>query len=294
MSHPRRITPRKRLFTPARLGIYAFLVMLAVFFALPLFVMLITSLKTMPEIRTGSIFSLPGSLNFEAWGKAWSSACTGVTCEGIRVGFWNSIRILIPSVIISVMLSALNGYALSLWRFKMADLAFVLLMSGAFVPYQVYIFPLVRIFAATGTFGTLAAIVAVHVIFGMPIMTLIFRNYFAGIPPEIFKAARIDGAGFWRIFTMIMLPMSTPIMVVAVIWQVTGIWNDFLLGLIFAGRDNLPMTVQLNNIVNTQFGEREYNVDMAATILTALVPLAIYFVSGKWFVRGIAAGAVKG
>ena len=285
---------KKPLITPARLGLYAFLISAALFFALPLFIMIITSWKTMDEIRVGTIFTLPHAINFDAWVKAWTSACTGITCEGIKVGFWNSIKILVPSVMTSVLLGALNGYALSMWRFRGANVVFALLMTGAFVPHQVYLFPLVQIYATVGIFGSLPGIILIHVIFGMPVMTLIFRNYFAGIPDEIFKAARVDGAGFWRIFLMIMLPMSTPIMIVAVIWQVTGIWNDFLLGLIFAGRDNLPMTVQLNNIVNSQFGEREYNVDMAATILTALVPLAVYFVSGKWFVRGIAAGAVKG
>lgn len=291
---PVRVRRRKPLITPARLGLYAFLASAALFFALPLFIMVITSLKTMDEIRTGTIFTLPMAFNLDPWIKAWDAACTGITCEGIKVGFWNSIRILIPSVALSVTLGALNGYALSFWKFRGANIAFALLMTGAFVPHQVYVFPMVQISAALGIFGTLHGIVLVHVIFGLPVMTLIFRNYYAGIPEEIFKAARVDGAGFWRIFLTIMLPMSTPIMIVAVIWQVTGIWNDFLFGLIFAGRDNLPMTVQLNNIVNSQFGEREYNVNMAATILTALVPLFVYFVSGKWFVRGIASGAVKG
>jgi glucose/mannose transport system permease protein len=291
---PETRRPPKRMISAGRIGIYTFLAISALFFALPLIVMLITSFKTMEEIRSGSIFSLPASLNFEAWVKAWSSACTGVTCEGIQVGFWNSMRILIPSVAVSVLFGALNGYALALWKVRWGGLAFVLLMTGTFIPYQVYVFPLVQLFAFTGTFGSLFAIVAVHVIFGMPIMTLIFRNYFASLPEEIFKAARIDGAGFWFIFGVIMLPMATPVLIVAVIWQVTGVWNDFLLGLIFAGRENLPMTVQLNNIVNSQFGEREYNVDMAATMLTALVPLVLYFASGRWFVRGVAAGSVKG
>jgi glucose/mannose transport system permease protein len=286
--------PPKPLFSAGRLAVYAFLIVSALFFILPLVVMLITSFKTMEEIRGGSIFGLPEGLNLAAWVKAWSSACTGVTCEGVRVGFWNSVRILIPSVAVSIFLGALNGYALALWKVRGAGLVFMLLMTGTFIPYQVYVFPLVQMFAATGTFGSLFAIVAVHVIFGMPVMTLIFRNYFAAVPEEIFKAARIDGAGFWWIFGAIMLPMATPVLIVAVIWQVTGVWNDFLLGLIFAGRENLPMTVQLNNIVNSQFGEREYNVDMAATMLTALVPLVLYFASGRWFVRGIAAGSVKG
>lgn len=286
--------PAKPWFTPGRIGVYAFLLSCAFFFALPLIVMLITSFKTMEEIRFGSIFSLPQALNFSAWIKAWSSACTGVTCKGVQVGFWNSIKILIPSVAISIMLGALNGYALALWKVRWSKIAFGLLMTGTFIPYQVYVFPLVQLFARMGIYGTLSAIIAVHVIFGMPIMTLIFHNYFISIPEDIFKAARMDGAGFWWIFGTIILPMSTPIMIVAVIWQTTGIWNDFLLGLVFAGRENLPMTVQLNNIVNSQFGEREYNVDMAATILTAMVPLILYFVSGRWFVRGITAGSVKG
>jgi glucose/mannose transport system permease protein len=145
-----------------------------------------------------------------------------------------------------------------------------------------------------GLFSTLPAIVLVHTIFGMPVMTLLFRNYYAALPDELVKAARIDGGGFWRIFFQLMVPMSTPIIIVAVIMQITGIWNDFLLGLVFAGRENLPMTVQLNNIINTSTGERLYNVNMAATILTSSVPLFIYLISGRWFVRGIAAGAVKG
>jgi glucose/mannose transport system permease protein len=285
---------RKAIVTPARIGLYAFLVSSALFFALPLFIMLITSFKTIEEIRNGTLITLPQALNFEAWIKAWTSACTGLNCNGISVGFWNSVRIVVPGVAISVMVGAINGYALTFWRFRYANLVFAVLMTGMFIPYQIYLFPLVQMFAAIGIYGTLPGIILVHVIFGLPAMTLIFRNYYSGIPEELFRAARVDGAGFWRIFLMIMLPMSTPILVVAVIWQVTGIWNDFLLGLVFAGRENLPMTVQLNNIVNSQFGEREYNIEMAATILTAFVPLAVYFISGKWFVRGIAAGAVKG
>jgi glucose/mannose transport system permease protein len=162
------------------------------------------------------------------------------------------------------------------------------------VPYQIFIYPLVRTLASVSLFGSLPGIVLIHTIFGMPIMTLLFRNYYASIPLELFKAARIDGGGFMRIFVQLMLPMSVPIIIVAVIVQVTGIWNDFILGLVFAGRENLPMTVQLNNVINTTTGERLYNVNMAATVLTSLVPLFVYFVSGRWFVRGITAGAVKG
>ena len=291
-AEPRGRRPRR--LTVGRIGIYAFLITAALFFLLPLWIMVVTSLKPMEEIRLGNIVALPAALTFEAWTKAWSSACTGLECNGISVGFWNSVRILVPSVILSITVGAINGYALSFWRVKGANVMFGVLLLGAFIPYQVFLYPLVRIFSTTGIYNSLTCIVIVHVIFGLPTMTLLFRNYYAGLPIELFKAARIDGGGFWTIFLRVILPMSTPMLVVATILQVTGIWNDFIFGLTFAGRENLPMTVQLNNIVNSTQGERAYNVDMAATMLAALVPLVVYFVSGRWFVRGIAAGAVKG
>lgn len=286
--------PPPRRLTPARAGLYAFLVISALFFLVPLYVMLVTSLKTMPEIRLGDLLLPPRAPTIEPWIVAWSSACTGLNCNGIQVGFFNSMKILVPSVIVSIAIGSITGYALSFWRVRGADILFGAMMIAAFIPYQVFIFPLVRIFSLAGIGSSLATIIIVHTIFGLPTMTLLFRNYFSSLPPELFKAARVDGAGFFTIFWMIMLPMATPMIIVAVILQVTGIWNDFIFGLIFAGRENLPMTVQLNNIVNSAQGERAYNVDMAATVLTALVPLVVYFGSGRWFVRGIAAGAVKG
>jgi glucose/mannose transport system permease protein len=285
---------RRRAFTPARIGIYAFLLTAALFFLLPLYIMLVTSFKPMEEIRLGNIFALPLQLTVAPWRDAWSGACTGASCEGIRAGFWNSVAIAVPSTILPILLGALNGYALSFWKPRGSTLLFGVLMLGAFIPVQVMMFPLVRVLGALGIFGSLPGIVLVHLVFSMPIMTLLFRNYYAAIPQELFHAARIDGGGFWRIFVQLVLPMSLPIIVVAAIMQVTGVWNDYILGLVFAGRDNLPMTVQLNNVINTTTGTRLYNVNMAATILTSLVPLAIYFISGRWFVRGIAAGAVKG
>jgi glucose/mannose transport system permease protein len=280
--------------TPPRLGLYGLLIICALFFLTPLYVMIVTSLKDMPEIRQAHILGLPTAPSLAAWSKAWFAACTGLTCNGIRVGFVNSLRITIPSVIVSIIVGAITGYALSFWRPRGAVLLFGVLIAVAFIPYQVFIYPLVRIFSYLGINNSIPGIVTIHTIFGLPTMTLIFRNHFAALPEELFKAARVDGAGFWRIFGVIMLPMALPIIVVAVILQVTGIWNDFIFGLVFAGRENLPMTVQLNNIVNSTQGEREYNVEMAATLLTAIVPLVVYFVSGRWFVRGIAAGAVKG
>ncbi|MGL4812753.1 MAG: carbohydrate ABC transporter permease [Beijerinckiaceae bacterium] len=286
--------PRPRRLTAGRWGLYAFIVITALFFLLPIYVMIVTSLKPMDEIRLGNIIALPHAPTIEPWIKAWSSACTGLNCTGIRVGFWNSVKILIPSVFISIIVGSLTGYALSYWRVRGANLLFTTMMIVAFIPYQVFIYPLVRVFSFVGLGQSIATIVIVHTIFGLPTMTLLFRNYFTSLPVEMFKAARIDGASFYQIYWRIMMPMATPMIVVAVILQVTGIWNDFILGLVFAGRDNLPMTVQLNNIVNSTQGERTYNVDMAATMLTALLPLIVYFGSGRWFVRGIAAGAVKG
>lgn len=278
----------------ARIGLYAFLLSAALFFLLPLYVMLATSLKSMDEIRLGNIFALPLAPTLDAWRAAWSEACTGAACEGVQGGFWNSVRIAVPSTVIPIALGALNGYALSFWRPRGASLLFGVLLLGAFVPVQVMIYPLVRMMAGLGVFGSLPAIVLVHLVFGMPVLTLLFRNYYAALPQELFHAARIDGGGFWRIFWHVMLPLSVPMLVVAAIMQLTGVWNDYILGLVFAGRDNLPMTVQLNNVINTTTGTRLYNVNMAATILTAMVPLAVYFLSGRWFVRGIAAGALKG
>ena len=292
MSSP--TTGRRSRVTPARVGLYALLISSAVFFLLPLYVMLATSLKPMEEIRLGQLFALPLHFTIEPWRQAWASACTGLECRGIQVGFWNSVKIAVPSTVASIFFGALNGYALSFWRVRWAGALFGVLMFGAFVPYQVMMYPLVRALASVDLFGTLTGIVLIHTVFGMPVMTLLFRNHYAGVPSELFKAARIDGGGFWRIFFQLMLPMSLPIIAVAVIMQLTNIWNDFLLGLVFAGRENLPMTVQLNNVINTTTGERLYNVNMAATVLTSLLPLAVYLMSGRWFIRGITAGAVKG
>ena len=287
--------PRPRVsFSRRNIILYGTLLFAAIYYLIPLYVMVVTSLKGMPEIRLGNIFSPPMEITFEPWVKAWATACTGLNCDGLSRGFWNSVRITVPSVILSIAIASVNGYALANWRFKGADTFFTILIFGAFIPYQVMIYPIVIMLREIGLYGTLTGLVIVHSIFGMPILTLLFRNYFSSLPEELFKAARVDGAGFWGIYLRIMLPMSLPIFVVAVILQVTGIWNDFLFGVVYTRPDTYPMTVQLNNIVNSTQGVKEYNVNMAATLITGLVPLVIYFISGKLFVRGIAAGAVKG
>ncbi len=293
MNEPYGPRPGKIL-NPTRIMVYGVLIVAAIYYLLPLYIMITTSMKGLPEIRMGNIFALPVEVTFAPWAKAWDSACTGLYCEGLKTGFWNSVLITIPSVIVSIAIASVNGYALSNWKFKGSEVFFTILIFGSFIPFQVMLYPLVIVTRELGIFGSLWGIIFIHTIFGMPILTLLFRNYFASLPEELFKAARVDGAGFWGIFFKIMVPMSVPIFVVAVILQITGIWNDFLFGVVFAGTENFPMTVQLNNIVNSKQGVTEYNVNMAATILTGAVPLIVYFLSGKYFVRGIAAGAVKG
>ena len=284
----------KSIFTARNIMLYGTLFVVAIYYILPLYVMIVTSLKGMPEIRLGNIFAPPLEVTFQPWVKAWSTACTGLNCDGLSRGFWNSVQILIPSVVLSIIIASVNGYALVNWKFKGSEVFFAVLLFGAFIPYQVMIYPIVILLREMGLMGSLWGLVLVHTVFGMPILTLLFRNYFSSVPEELFKAARIDGAGFWGIYFRIMLPMAVPIFVVAMILQVTGIWNDFLFGVIYTKPDIYPMTVQLNNIVNAVQGVKEYNVNMAATLLSGRVPLVLYFVSGKLFVRGIAAGAVKG
>lgn len=290
---PRGPRPRRAL-SGRNIMLYGTLLVVCLYYILPLWVMVMTSLKGMPEVRLGNIFAPPVEITFEPWVKAWAQACTGLNCDGLSRGFWNSVQILVPSVFLSIAVASVNGYALVNWKFRGSEVFFTILIFGSFIPYQIMLYPIVILLREMGLYGTLWGLVLVHTIFGMPILTLLFRNYFSAMPEELFKAARVDGAGFWGIYFRIMLPMSLPIFVVAIILQVTGIWNDFLFGVVYTKPELYPMTVQLNNIVNSVQGVKEYNVNMAATLLTGLVPLVIYFLSGKLFVRGIAAGAVKG
>ena len=277
-----------------RLLVYGVLLLAAAFFLLPLYAMLVTSFKDAEEIRTTSLLALPGGLNWSAWSTAWSSACTGVDCNGLRPFFWNSVAMAVPAVLISTLWGALNGYVLSLWKFRGSDVLFGLLLFGVFMPFQVVLLPMSQVLGWLGLSSSITGLVLVHCLAGLAGTTLFFRNYYAAIPKELVNAARMDGANFWQIFWRIVLPLSTPIFMVTLIWQFTNIWNDFLFGVVFTRPEYYPMTVQLNNIVNSVQGVKEYNVNMAATLLTGAVPLFVYFVSGRLFVRGIAAGAVKG
>ncbi|NML17758.1 carbohydrate ABC transporter permease [Azohydromonas caseinilytica] len=277
-----------------RLVLWGALLLFAAWFLAPLYVMVVTSLKDMAQIREGSLLSLPTSPSLEAWSRAWSSACTGTDCNGLRPFFMNSVLLVVPAVLISTAIGALNGYVLSKWRFRGSELMFALMLFGVFMPMQVVLLPMSQVLGWLGLASSISGLVLVHVLAGLPSTTLFFRNYYVGLPDELIKAAMLDGASFWQIFRRIVLPLSTPILVVTLIWQFTQIWNDFLYGVVFSGADSKPITVGLNNLVNTSSSVKEYNVDMAAALIAALPTLLVYVIAGKYFVRGLTAGAVKG
>ena len=256
--------------------------------------MVLTSLKTMPEIFAGSLFTLPEHPSFDAWVKVWDSACIGVGCRGLKGYFANSFMLVIPSVLLSVAFGAVNGYVLTKWRFKGDNIVFGLILFGCFIPFQIVLIPMASLLGILKLAGSINGLILVHVVYGLAFTTLFFRNYFVTIPDEIVKAARVDGAGFWAIFFRILLPVSWPIMMVAIIWQFTGIWNDFLFGIAFSSGTNQPLTVALNNLVNTSTGTKEYNADMAATVIAALPTILVYIAAGRYFVRGLMTGSVKG
>ncbi len=284
--------------TPAmiffRAGLYAILVIAATYFLIPLIIMIFTSLKTMNDIRTGNLMSFPRELSFEAWKSAWDTACIGVTCDGIKGYFWNSIKIAVPSVLISTFIGAANGYVFSKWKFWGSEVFFSALLLGCFIPFQIILLPMAKMLGTIGLAQSLPGLILVHIIYGLAFTTLFFRNFYVTIPQELVNAAKIDGAGFFRIFFKIMLPVSIPIFVVSIIWQTTQIWNDFLFGVVFSSGETQPVTVALNNLVNTSTGVKKYNVDMAAAIIAALPTMFVYIVAGKYFLKGLTAGSVKG
>lgn len=283
----------KRL-TLHRILLWAVLLLFAAWFLAPLYVMVVTSLKDMDQVRNGHLLSVPASPTLAAWAKAWGSACTGTDCGGLKPFFVNSVLMVVPAVAVSTMVGALNGYVLAKWRFRGSETMFALMLFGVFMPMQVVLLPMSQVLGWLGIASSIWGLILVHVIAGIPSTTLFFRNYYVGLPDELVKAAMLDGASFWQIFRRIVLPLSTPIMVVTLIWQFTNIWNDFLYGVVFSGADSKPITVGLNNLSNTSSSVKEYNVDMAAALIAALPTLFIYIVAGKYFVRGLTAGAVKG
>jgi glucose/mannose transport system permease protein len=307
VSGPTREPSRHSMTT--RVVIYGLLAIFAIVYLAPLVIMVMTSLKPLDEVTGGNMFYAPKDLTFEPWVKAWGSACVGLTCAGIKGYFLNSIIMVVPAVVISTVLGALNGYVLTKWRFPGDTLVFGMMLFACFIPFQSVLIPMAVILGKVGetgaalqdTIGTslglgnpIVNLVLVHVVYGLGFTTLFFRNYYQAFPTELVKAAMIDGASFFQIFRRVLLPSSSPIIIVTVIYQFTNIWNDFLFGSTYAAGDWSPMTVALYNIVNTSTGVIEYNVNMAAAIIAAAPTLTVYVVAGRYFVRGLMAGAVKG
>jgi glucose/mannose transport system permease protein len=277
-----------------RVVLWGALLLFAAWFLLPLYVMLVTSLKDMDQVRDGNLLSLPAHPGFASWAKAWGTACTGIECSGLKPYFLNSLMMVVPAVAISTSIGALNGYVLSKWKFRGSEVMFAMLLFGVFMPMQVVLLPMSQVLGYFGIASSIVGLIVMHVVAGIPSTTLFFRNYYVGLPDELIRAAKLDGASFWQIFFRIVLPLSTPILVVTLIWQFTNIWNDFLYGVVFSGADSKPITVGLNNLANTSSTVKEYDVDMAAALIAALPTLFVYAVAGKYFVRGLTAGAVKG
>jgi glucose/mannose transport system permease protein len=277
----------------ARTFIYLVLLLFALYYLLPLYVMVVNSVKPLPEITGGNMMALPQTFTLEPWASAWSTAQIGVEPTGLKPYFINSILMVVPAVAISTMIGALNGYVLTKWRFKYDGIVFGLLLFSCFIPFQIVLIPMAVVLGKLGLAGSVPGLVLVHVVYGIGFTTLYYRNYYAAFPTELVRAAMIDGAGFFRIFWRILLPVSGPITVVSIIWQFTNIWNDFLFGVSFGGTSQ-PMTVALNNLVQSSTGVKEYNVHFAGAILAALPTLLVYIVAGRYFVRGLMAGSVKG
>jgi glucose/mannose transport system permease protein len=278
----------------SRTLVYALLALAALYFLLPVYLIVSTSLKDLAELRSGDMLAPPHAWTFAPWIKAWGEACTGVRCNGMAPFFFNSLRMAVPAVLISALIGALNGYVLAQWRFRGADTVFTVLLLGFFIPYQVVVLPMALLLGRAGLSNTITGLIFVHVVYGVAFTTMLFRNFYVTVPSELIKAARVDGGGFFTIFVYILLPLSWPTFTVGVIWQFTQVWNDFLFGVVFSGADSMPITVALNNLVNTTEGVKEYNVDMAAAIIAALPTLLVYVVGGRFFLRGLMAGALKG
>ncbi len=280
--------------TASRVLLYTALVFFALVFAMPLYVMLVNSVKPLDEIRGGDLMAWPQAFTLQPWHDAWSLAQIGVQATGLKPYFINSFQMALPGVFISTVMGAFNGYVLTQFRFRGAHLVFALLMFSVFIPFQIVLIPMARTLGLLHLAGTVPGLVLVHVVYGIGFTTLFFRNYYAAFPVELVRSARMDGAGFFRLFWRLLLPNSGPIIVVSIIWQFTNIWNDFLFGVSFSDYSSFPVTVALNNLVNSSTGVKEYNVHFAAAFIAGAPTLAVYLLSGKYFVRGLMAGSVKG
>src|SRR4249920_2441625 len=280
---------RSRSLAAERVLLYAVLL-----FLLPVYVMLANSFKPLEEIRSGDLMALPVAWTVQPWLSAWSTAQIGVQPTGLRPYFLNSFLLVVPAVAISTLIGALNGYILTQFRFRGAALLFAAMLFSVFIPFQIVLIPMAKTLGVLGLAGTVKGLVFVNVVYGIGFTTLFFRNYYAAFPYELVRSARMDGAGFFGVLLRILLPNSAPIIIVTVIWQFTNIWNEFLFGASFSDYSSFPITVALNNLVNSSTGVKEYNVHFAGAFIAAIPTLVVYLVSGKYFVRGLMAGSVKG
>jgi glucose/mannose transport system permease protein len=277
-----------------RIILYAVLLCLALLFLLPVYVMVCNSVKPLDEIRGGNLMALPIAWTIEPWLTAWSTAQIGVQPTGLKPYFLNSFLLVVPAVAISTLIGALNGYILTQFRFRGANLLFAAMLFSVFIPFQIVLIPMAKTLGILGLAGTVKGLVFVNVVYGIGFTTLFFRNYYSAFPHELIRSARMDGADFFGVLVRILLPSSGPIIVVTVIWQFTNIWNEFLFGASFSDYSSFPITVALNNLVNSSTGVKEYNVHFAGAFIAAIPTLVVYLVSGKYFVRGLMAGSVKG
>jgi glucose/mannose transport system permease protein len=273
--------------------IYGILALFAIVYLVPLLVIVLNTFRDNVEVGQNGLIAFPRSFTLDAWPAAWGTYCINGRCEGMSSNFWNSVYMTIPATIISTLIGALNGYILSKWKFWGSEVIFMILLFGVFMPGQVALMPWAYILGTSGLNQTIWGLVMVHVIQGISFTTLFARNFYVNIPDDLIKAARIDGAGFWRIFYKIILPLSPPILIVTVIWQFTGIWNEFLYGVVLTTGKTQPVTAAVVAFAAQEQNVREYNIISSGALIAALPPLLVYFFGGKYFVRGLTQGAIK-
>jgi glucose/mannose transport system permease protein len=284
---------RERTFAPSRMLIYLVVSLVAVAYLVPLIVVVLNSLRSNEEIVQTSMIGWPRQWAFGNYLTAWSDFCVAQTCVGLRPYMLNSALVTIPATIFSTLLGAVAGYAVSLWRFRGDNWIYGIVTLGIFLPQQMRLLPWTIVLRDTGLMNTLTGLVIIHTIQGLSFTTLFCRNYYVAIPQELIRAARIDGAGFFRIFWRIILPLSPPILIVTVIWQFTHIWNEFLYGVTFTTGQQQPVTAALIALSAAVADIPQHGVQSAAVMIAALPTLLIYLIGGKYFVRGLTAGAVK-
>ena len=282
---------RRRLVS--RVVIYGLLTIVSIVYVVPLAVVFLNAFRSNAEISAMGLISLPTTFHLDAWTQAWSDFCIGGQCGGVQRYFWNSVAMVVPATIISTALGAINGYVLSKWKFPGSEIVFGCMLLGVFMPGQIALLPWAFLLGKIGLANSVYGLILVHCIQGLSFTTLFFRNYYVGIPDDLIKAARIDGAGFWRIFWKIIVPLSPPIAIVTVIWQFTGIWNEYLFGFALNSGANQPITSALVALSMSGTTVRTYDVMSAAVLIAALPPLLVYFFGGKYFVRGLTQGAIK-